>query len=166
MGWGPIAVPRVAAGRRRRQSFEAASVRQNTSDEMPRRGAEAVLVTARRRVLAAPQAYIEVAAVADAARPTEGLRRERRGEPPAHGQLLDARLEGVRAVGRREASFGLERDLELACAELARITTLGTNPLEVGAPKRAGAVFTIHRSHVDADRGHLLGDGVGEVCLC
>ena len=100
---------------------------QNTSDEMLRRSAEAVVAGsspkfARRRVLAAPQAYIEVAAVADAARPAEGLRRERRGEPAPHGQLLHPGLEGVRAVGRGEASFGLERDLELACAELVRIT--------------------------------------------
>ncbi len=104
---------------------------QNTSDEMPRGRTEAVLVvTARRRVLTAPQAYIEVPAVAYASWPAERLRRERRGEPSPHGKLLDARLEGVRAVGRREASFRLERDLELACAELVRIATLGTNPVE------------------------------------
>jgi hypothetical protein len=115
---------------------------QNTSDEVPCRSAEAVLVAARRRVLAAPQAHIEVAAVADSARPAEGLRSKRRGEPAAHGQLLDARLEGMGAVGRREASFRLEGDFELT-----------------------GAVLAVHGPNVDADRGHGLGDGVGEVCF-
>jgi len=92
---------------------------QNTSDKMPRRGAETVLGAARRRVGAAPQAYVEVAAVADAFWPAEGLRRKRRGEVPPHGKLFHPRLEGVGAVGRREASFRLEGDFELAGAVFA-----------------------------------------------
>ena len=113
-------------------------------------------------LLSPPEAEVEVAAVT---RAVDGKRLGLEGGEHAAllRELLDARLEGMRAVGRGEASFGLERDLELACAELVRITTLGTNPLQGGAPKRAGAVLAIEGPNVDADRGHGLGDGVGEI---